>query len=502
MSGLSKRGSVAIMTGLLAIPLVAMTGAAIDLARVWLVKSRLQVALDAAALVVARDLATGGSSADGMNLFWANFGRTSLSTRQGYLDASATDPVVLAPAPGGLAGSVQLTSSATISPTFLGLMGIGAVTVNGASTAQSAAYGLELSLVLDITGSMAGSAIASLRTAANQLLDILYGGADTQPHLSVAVVPFAATINIGNQHTGWLTNGSLDQSKYSPKAWLGCVMARTAQTGAIDGDDRNDKTPTQAPLKPFLYASTYHKYSYTTTGTGGTQTHYYTGDNDWTSTNIQEPATGDTSVGPNLGCPVVKILPETASKSVVAATINSMTVPAYRGGTFINLGLQAGWWTISPNWRGVWGDPNMPLDYNTPYMKKVIVLMTDGNNNWNDWTGGVPGVGPSPWVDDGDKDFTAYGRLKSNVAGLSTTSANANATINSWMGQMCTTLKQNGIIIYTILFNNSDTTTLNLFRTCASSPDTQYFFNSPSQTDLQAAFKQIGQELSTLRLSQ
>ena len=102
MSGLSKRGSVAIMTGLLAIPLVAMTGAAIDLARVWLVKSRLQVALDAAALVVARDLATGGSSADGMNLFWANFGRTSLSTRQGYLDASATDPVVLAPAPGGL----------------------------------------------------------------------------------------------------------------------------------------------------------------------------------------------------------------------------------------------------------------------------------------------------------------------------------------------------------------------------------------------------------------
>ena len=33
----------------------------------------------------------------------------------------------------------------------------------------------------------------------------------------------------------------------------------------------------------------------------------------------------------------------------------------------------------------------MPLAYNTPYMKKVIVLMTDGNNNWNDWTGGVPG---------------------------------------------------------------------------------------------------------------
>ena len=33
----------------------------------------------------------------------------------------------------------------------------------------------------------------------------------------------------------------------------------------------------------------------------------------------------------------------------------------------------------------------MPLAYNTPYMKKVIVLMTDGNNEWYDWTDGVPG---------------------------------------------------------------------------------------------------------------
>ena len=35
-SSFLKRGSVTIMTGLLAIPLVAMTGVAIDLARVWL----------------------------------------------------------------------------------------------------------------------------------------------------------------------------------------------------------------------------------------------------------------------------------------------------------------------------------------------------------------------------------------------------------------------------------------------------------------------------------
>ena len=65
---------------------------------------------------------------------------------------------------------------------------------------------------------------------------------------------------------------------------------------------------------------------------------------------------------------------------------------------------------------------------------------------------------------------------------------------------MCTAIKQNGIIIYTILFNNSTAATQTLFRNCASSPSN--YFLSPTGTDLQNAFKQIGRELSTLRLSQ
>jgi Flp pilus assembly protein TadG len=516
-SGLWKRGSVTIMTGLLAIPLIAMTGVAIDLARIWLVRSRLQMSLDAAVLVVAKSLSTGGTSTDGINLFWSNWGRTSGASYVGFLGATATIPVVHNPAPGGVAGSVQLTSTATVSPALVGVIGIGPVTVSGASTAQTAAYGLELSLVLDNTGSMAGSSITSLISASNQLLNILYGGSDTQPHLWVSVVPFAATVNIGNPHTGWLVSGSLNQSAYSPSHWLGCVMSRTTATGAQDGDDFNDKTPSQAPFEPFLYASTYHVYPtsgpivyYTGTGKNRVAHNYwYPGDNDWlastwTATN-NEPDASNNSVGPNLDCPSLPILPETASKSTVSGVINRM-VPVYRGGTIISLGLQAGWFTLSPNWQGLWGDPNMPLAYNTPYMKKVIVLMTDGNNEWYDWPDGVPGqtpptappTGVPAWTADGDADFTAYGRLKTNTRNVSP--SNITTTLNTWMSQMCTTIKQNGIIIYTILFNNSNTATQTLFRNCASSPS--YFFLSPTGTDLQTAFTQIGQQLSTLRLSQ
>ena len=72
--------------------------------------------------------------------------------------------------------------------------------------------------------------------------------------------------------------------------------------------------------------------------------------------------------------------------------------------------------------------------------------------------------------------------------------------MNTWMSQMCTTIKGNGIIIYTILFNNTDPATQTLFRNCASTT-TDYFY-SPTTANLQSAFKQIGQELANLRLSQ
>ena len=151
---LLKRGSVAIMTGLLAIPLIAMTGLAIDLARIWLVRSRLQMSLDAAVLVVARDIATGGISTDGLSLFWANFDRISTYHLVGYwCDRDDTGRHTRHRRRGGQCATDQ--PAPTSVPTLLSVMGIGPVTVSAASTAQTAATGWSLRLVLDNTGSMA-----------------------------------------------------------------------------------------------------------------------------------------------------------------------------------------------------------------------------------------------------------------------------------------------------------------------------------------------------------
>jgi hypothetical protein len=307
-------------------------------------------------------------------------------------------------------------------------------------------------------------------------------------------------------------------------------MARYDTTDAATGltNDFTDVPPAGAdgvPFVPFLYASTYPKYV-VKDNKGNIAGKY--GDNDWTPTNITEDKqvslADNVAVGPNLGCPQTNILPSTrkeaplpvlplnTSRAAVQAVISQM-VANFRGGTFINLGLQAGWWTLSPRWRGAsgWGDPKLPLDYNTQFMKKVIVLMTDGNNTWYDYPTGAPGAGPAKvsnintyLKDDGYKYFTSYGRLSDYNKALKTNYSRANVTpvIDAKMRQMCTLIKQQGIVIYAILFNHDggvSQSTQKLFQDCAT--DAQHYFVDVTDQQLQVTFSTIGGQLASLRLS-
>jgi Flp pilus assembly protein TadG len=492
-----RRGNVSILAAALIVPMVGAAGIAIDATRLWMVQSRLQAALDAAVLVAAREGSAATADSDALAMFWTNFGRTSALTETGYLGAVATVPAISSPD----STSVQMTATATLSTPILGVLGFTQSVVRASATATKGGIGLELALVLDITGSMAtNNNIGTLRTAATNLVDTLYGSSDTLPNLWVSVVPYVASVNIGTTHADWLAAGSLDQTLYSTAGWQGCVQARYQ-----NGNDSNDATPAQAPFTPYLWASTKGLYK-TSKGT------VVTGDNDWYAGHITAlasmPSAGNNAVSPNLGCSATPILPLTASRTVILNTIAGLQA-TYRGGTMSNLGLQAGWFTLSPNWRGLWGDPTLPLDYNTRNMRKVVVIMTDGTNQWYDWPGGAPGQAPSSFVGQvADADYTAYGRLAQNWLGItiphtsnvqndiSTAIANAKTEIDSRMSQLCTSMKAVGIQIYTITFT---TGAQSLWQNCASSPAD--YFVTRTQSDLLDAFSNIATQLSNLRLS-
>jgi Flp pilus assembly protein TadG len=355
---LGRRGNIALITGLLAVPLVGMAGIAVDGARAWLLRSRLHTALDAAALAGARNinLPVNTRNAEVAAMFWTNFGMR----QTGFIPAQATgrewrgflDAPTLLDMPVAVDEStMRVPARATLDTTFARVLGFRTLTISAAAEARRADLGMEIALVLDVTGSMGsnktpsaigsvannGTNIDALRLAAGDLVNILYGNRETVPNLWVSVVPYTTTVNIAPQRTDWLDAGSRDFTRYQPRSWMGCVEVRAAT-----GNDQNDATWGIEPFKPFFWASTRGKY---TLRTGGA----VPGDNDWAAsltganpiTEMYQDVRENNNAGPNSGCPQAPILPLTASKAAVLGRILALR-STFKGGTMHNVGLQAG----------------------------------------------------------------------------------------------------------------------------------------------------------------
>lgn len=309
----------------------------------------------------------------------------------------------------------------------------------------------------------------AMKSAAQTLVDTLYGGQATLPNFWVSLVPYTATVNVGNTHFDWLDPNDLyfDNSPdpFLPSVWKGCVEARATPL------DMDDTVPSAAPFNSYFYASDV--------------------DNIWTPVDETNGATDD-GTGPNLGCGPA-ITPLVEEYSTVTAAIAEMEAWS-RGGTTGNLGLVWGWRNLSPSWRGLWGDPNLPFDYGTPGIDKVVVILTDGQNQFYDWKSHTPNNGNGP----NGSDYTAYGRLTD--FGYATLD-DARVEIDSRFTSICTAMKAQGILIYAITFGSSpNSATQTLYSNCATKP--AYYWHAPNNATLQTVFNEIGEQLSNLRIAE
>jgi hypothetical protein len=276
-------------------------------------------------------------------------------------------------------------------------------------------------------------------------------------------------VNVGSHRTGWLAAGDparATPSGFAPTVWKGCVMARATPA------DESDESPALRPFESFLWPPSI--------------------DNVW------DPADADSideandsqnaGTGPNLGCgPAITSL--TNVRQTLLDAIDEM-LPWHRGGTTSNLGMVWGWRTLSPAWRGVWGGStpaDMPFPYDEPLMDKAVILLTDGENQFYDWPGDPNGSNGGPR----GSDMTAYGREDDFYAAF------GGGNLDERLKRMCATMRDEGVAIYTITFQTSSNIK-KIYEDCAGEPAN--FFDAPSAADLQAAFEEIGQRLSNVRL--
>ena len=167
----SQRGAVIILWALAAVPVVVGVGAAVDLSRAYMARSRLAFALDAAGLAAG---AAGDTEAQMQSIaeqfFFANYSSNSPGT-------PATPTLTVE------GGVIKVSGSVTLDATLLRLIGQEEFTV--AASAEVLRKGLEVALILDNTGSMKGGKLNSLRQTSQDLVDILFEVPELQSNIHV-----------------------------------------------------------------------------------------------------------------------------------------------------------------------------------------------------------------------------------------------------------------------------------------------------------------------------
>ncbi len=459
------RGNIAMMFALLALPIFLVVGLAIDASRASLVRYHFQTALDSAALAV------GSIYADHDELETiarAYVDKNFIVHGTTINDISLVDN----------GQEISIVGDFTMTTYFMGLIQRGTIEVSTETEVKRAGGGLLVTLVLDNTGSMEGSRISSLRGASQSLINELFSEENNSEDLRIAIVPYASMVNPGQEAEYLLS--PLDLSTIDtdePLGWHGCVFERSGVLNALA-----DTLPSVLGgyWTPFIYPP-------------GSDNNYNWYNEDSANENYQS----NNGTGPNLGCPT-PIVPLTNNKAKLDAAITNMT-HWNRGGTLTDIGMAWGLRVMSP---GIPFNESAEIDpitigtdtpqslWDSPRWRKAIVLMTDGESGFYD------GYGSDSW----SSDYTGYGRQGTGVAYELYGSSASRSEINANIADLCQEAKDDGIIVYTVVFTSGvGTDTRAMYQACASDPGKYWY--APDNDSLANSFEQIGSDLSRLRIT-
>lgn len=180
----SRSGNIPIMTAVLMIPMTLMAGGAIDFARYERTRVALQDTLDRGVLAAA-------------SLTQTQDPETLIRSYLAQIPTKAAFDLKIQENKGTNFRKIVATVTLQEPTTFLKLASLDKLSILATSSAQDERKNIEISLVLDISGSMVdNTGMTQLRPAAISFIDALIRP-DTKAYTSMSIVPFAGGVNIG-----------------------------------------------------------------------------------------------------------------------------------------------------------------------------------------------------------------------------------------------------------------------------------------------------------------
>ncbi|MGR3396626.1 pilus assembly protein TadG-related protein [Pseudooceanicola nanhaiensis] len=434
--------------------MLTVCGVGVDIMRQEMVRAKVQTTLDRAILAAA-DLDQQLTAEEVVKDYFDKSGILDYLTEV-TVDQGASHRIVTARA------QTQMKTQ------FLGSIGFPSFEIYAYGRAEESLGDAEISMVLDISGSMGSNQkIQRLRSAAKEFVDTVILD-ESRGAVSISLVPCTAQVNAGP--------AIMDRLNIPRKhAYSSCVLFA----------DNDFDTTEINPATEYEQAEHFELYSSGNSGNGN------------------NPIT-------NPSCPMrsyEEIMAYSQDKQALKQRINQLTD---RANTSIHLGMKWGVGMVDPSFRPVITDMvnnglvdpafrGRPTAWETGALKTVI-LMTDGENV--DTYGIMPEAYGTPsmryhwhvnslmtWVqnnvDRSDWDEFYYRRSSSSNS-------------DTLLDNVCDAAKDAGILVWSVGFevNNHGA---KVMKDCASSPN--HFFRVEG-VEITEAFRSIARQLNKLKLTQ
>lgn len=439
-----ESGVSSVIFGLMAFAMFTFVGAAVDTTRWMNARSNTMDAIDAAVLSAGRALQTGSTDDQVRSIARQNYA-SNVASRGGVMSDTVDFEVR------NNRTTVAAVGGAYIRTPFLGLARVEKLPLFVASegaeaqTAQdsSANYNREVVLMLDVSGSMCMPCTKrdDMKAAAKDLVEITMKNNGTTPYWAkVALVPFSGDVR--------------------PPASLFDAAADPAAPAT------RDFTVTIGGKKPKTTVVTYNKTACAAERTGSEK---YTDAAPGAGNYFMPVYTKDGSCTIAAGS---AITPLSLDKSATLLKVDALVTG---GGTAGHLGTAWSYYMLSPNWNTVLQASSRATAYGTKGVRKIAVLMTDGEYN---------------------QEYDAKG--------IDTSDSNGGASVNGATSAqqavaICAQMKKSGVDVYTVGFDLPNETAKTTLASCASDQSKSYTVATGEQ--LRAAFRDIAVRTTELHLA-